>query len=113
MPMRLILLLALVALSPIGAPAQSPGRLSIEPYTFRTYDGRSVPAELGKLRVSEHRGVAGAKEITVSFVRLRSTSSAPGSPIVWLAGGPGIPGIGMAKVPVYYALFDKLRSVAD
>lgn len=32
---------------------------------------------------------------------------------MWLAGGTIVPGVGMAKVPVYFRLFDKLREVAD
>lgn len=109
--MRLIALLMLVALTAHSGDSQSSNRL--EPYTFRTYDGKSIEAELGRLRLPERRGVAGTHNITVSFVRLRSTSPTPGSPIVWLAGGPGVPGVVMARVPVYFALFDKLRAVGD
>lgn len=41
------------------------------------------------------------------------TAERPGSPIVFLAGGPGVPGIGMGRVPVYFRLFQQLRSVSD
>src|SRR5262249_41617817 len=37
----------------------------------------------------------------------------PGNPIVFLMGGPGIPGSVMAPIPPYFTLFDSLRSVAD
>ena len=104
-------LCTLVLAAPVAAQSRNP--LVFEPYTFRTYDGRAIPAELGTLEMPEHRGTPGTRTVTIAFVRLRSTSSAPGAPIVWLAGGPGIPGIAMAKVPVYFALFEKLREVGD
>lgn len=89
------------------------GKLVIEPYVFRTYAGREVPAELGRLWVRENRGGQSRRLIQLAFVRLKSTAAIPGPPIVFLAGGPGAPGIGMGRVPVYFALFDKLREVSD
>jgi Predicted hydrolases or acyltransferases (alpha/beta hydrolase superfamily) len=89
------------------------GQLVIEPYSFRTYDGRELPAELGKLWVRENRSGKSNRLIQLTFVRLKSTAASPGSPIVFLAGGPGAPGIGMGRVPVYFRLFDKLREVSD
>jgi pimeloyl-ACP methyl ester carboxylesterase len=46
-------------------------------------------------------------------VRLRSTANEPGPPLVFLAGGPGAPGIGMGRVPIYFRLFERLREVGD
>lgn len=93
--------------------SQESGRLFIEPYVFRTYDGKEHPADFGKLWVSENRGRQSGRLIQLAFVRLKSRAANPGSPIVFLAGGPGAPGIGMGRIPVYFSLFDKLREVAD
>jgi pimeloyl-ACP methyl ester carboxylesterase len=89
------------------------GKLVIEPYTFKTYAGKEISAELGKLSVRENRNNQSKRLIQLAFVRLKSTAAKPGSPIVFLAGGPGAPGIGMGRVPVYFSLFDKLREAAD
>jgi pimeloyl-ACP methyl ester carboxylesterase len=110
-----LLLLCLVICS-INARAQDApraGGLVVEPYTLQTYDGRSYDAELGRLWVRENRASRSDKLIRLAFVRLKSTARQPAPPVVWLAGGPGVPGVGMAKVPVYFRLFEKLREVAD
>ncbi|MFL6228136.1 MAG: alpha/beta hydrolase [Pyrinomonadaceae bacterium] len=111
--------LALLLLCPVAfhqvADAQNvrAGQLVVEPYTLQTYDGRDHAAEFGRLWVRENRAARSDRLIQLAFVRLKSTARQPASPIVWLAGGPGVPGIGMAKVPVYYSLFERLREVAD
>ena len=89
------------------------GQLAVEPYGFKTFAGKEVPAELGKLWVSESRDGQSKRLIQLAFVRLKSSAAKPGSPIVFLAGGPGAPGIGMGRVPVYFSLFEKLREVSD
>lgn len=89
------------------------GDLRFEPFSLMTFDGQSHPAELGRLAVPENRRQSSNRLITIAFVRLKSTAQQPAAPIVFLAGGPGIPGAVMARVPVYYDLFDQLRQVAD
>ncbi len=89
------------------------GQLVIEPHTFRTFDGKEHSAELGKLSVRESRNGKSRRLIQLAFVRLRSTAAQPSAPIVFLAGGPGIPGIGLGQVPVYFSLFERLREVSD
>lgn len=89
------------------------GKLTLEPYAFKTFDGKEIPAELGKLSVRENRGGKSNRMIELAFVRLKSTAAQPGAPIVWLSGGPGVPGIVMARVPVYFSLFNRLREVSD
>lgn len=89
------------------------GKLAVEPYGFKTFAGKEIPAELGRLWVRENRNGNSNRLIQLAFVRLKSTAASPGSPIVFLAGGPGAPGIGMGRVPVYFSLFDKLREVSD
>ena len=97
----------------INGQAARAGQLIIEPYGFKTFAGKEIPAELGKLWVRENRNSQSKRLIQLTFVRLKSTAAKPGSPIVFLAGGPGAPGIGMGRVPVYFSLFDKLREVSD
>jgi hypothetical protein len=82
-----------------GASGPAPPRAVFEPYELRLLDGRTVAAELGRLRVPERRGRAGGRELGLAFVRLRSTSARPGAPIVFLAGGPGDSGIEIARIP--------------
>jgi pimeloyl-ACP methyl ester carboxylesterase len=104
-----ILISALVMPYPRAASAQ----IAFEPYSLRTYDGEQHKIELGKLTVPESRANPGGPTVTVAFLRLRSTSPNPGSPIVFLMGGPGIPATVMAPIPPYWRLFDALRSSGD
>ncbi|HKR00279.1 MAG TPA: alpha/beta hydrolase, partial [Pyrinomonadaceae bacterium] len=96
-----------------NAQEERAGKLSVEPYTLRTFDGKEVPAELGRLWVRENRARQSGRLIQITFVRLKARTSDPGPPVVWLAGGPGVPGILMGQIPVYFRLFDSLRDVAD
>jgi len=97
----------------MSAQSAAVGDLHLEPYSFRTYDGNTHPAELGHLEVLQDRGIPAKGLIQVGFVRLRSTAQKPGSPIVFLPGGPGIPGTVLGAVPVYYELLEKLQAEAD
>ena len=112
---RLPVVLTLCAVLRISAFTQQfrAGQASFEPYTLATYDGQSHAAELGHLWVPENRQVNSSGLVRLAFVRLKSSAAEPGSPIIYLAGGPGIPAIVMARVPVYYDLFEKLRQIAD
>ena len=114
--MRLVwALCSLTALLP-GSPAfaqDAAGRLTREPYTLSTFDGQHHDAELGSLTVRENRANASSPVIKLAFLRVPSTSQKPLAPIVFLMGGPGIPGTVIARVPDYYRLFEKLREIAD
>lgn len=70
-----------------------PGDLEFEPYTFQSSDGQKLSAQLGRLAVPESRKNPGGRLIKLAFVRLKSTSNNPGPPIIFLSGGPGVPGI--------------------
>ena len=80
--------------------------------TVRSWDGRSMPAELVGLPVPERRSRPG-RTITVAALRFASTAERPGRPIVFLMGGPGIPGTVMVPIPPYFTLFERLREIAD
>ena len=107
--------LLFLLLAPPFLRAQTPNEAGVswETSTFRSFDGQEHQADLGRLRVRENRRSGSSKLIGLAFLRLRSTAEKPGAPIVFLAGGPGVPGSVMAKVPVYYRLFAELQKVAD
>ena len=109
----LALVFAVACASATQGQQPTAGTVVVEPYSYRTFDGNEFPAELGKLWVRENRNGSSNRLIQLAFVRLKSTAERPGSPIVFLAGGPGAPGIGMGRVPVYFRLFQQLRSVSD
>lgn len=97
----------------LDAGAQDPGRIRWEPYELRVGRELVEPAELGRLEVPERRGSTSDRTVTLAFVRLPSRSDSPAAPIVYLDGGPGGSGVGLARVPAYHRLFDALRDVAD
>ena len=105
--------LVLVFVLPVALWAQAPATANLvkESYNFTTYDGQNFPAELFTLTVAARPGHTDS--IRLKFVRLRTLASNPRSPLVFLAGGPGIPGIGIAKVPVYFSLFRWLQQDRD
>lgn len=77
-----------------------------EPYTYKAA-GNEVDAELGHITVPENRSDPNSRQIELTFVRFKSTSPNPGSPIVYLAGGPGGSGIASgrgARFPVFMAM---------
>jgi pimeloyl-ACP methyl ester carboxylesterase len=109
----------MLVVSVLGALA-SPGSLQAadstlvaEPFRLRTYDGEEHSAELLRFRVPESRVRPSARTIQVAVLRLKTRSRTPGAPIFFLAGGPGIPGIGMARAPLYFRLFDRLCDQGD
>ena len=71
------------------------------------------PADLEKLTVLEDRTKPGGRKIELAFARLKSTAAKPGSPIVYLDGGPGGSGIGLYRVAEYQVLFDAMRAAGD
>jgi pimeloyl-ACP methyl ester carboxylesterase len=71
-----------------------------------------MPAELIRVTVPENRAKV-THTISVAALRIPSTAGQPGRPIVFLMGGPGIPGTVMAPIPPYFTLFQRLREVAD
>ena len=72
-----------------------------------------TPSDLEKLTVLEDRTKPGGRKIELAFARLKSTSPAPGAPIIYLDGGPGGSGIGLYRIDEYRRLFDGLRAAGD
>lgn len=109
---RAFLLITLVAVSYATTKAQAkPGELKIEPYTFKTFDGKEMPAEMGRLIVLEKRSNPSGKTIELVFVRLKSTAPNPGPPLFVLAGGPG--GSGITETKIFFHVFQQLLGLGD
>ena len=72
-----------------------------------------VNAELGRLTVPLRRSKPEAGSAELAFLRLKSTAANPGAPIVYLAGGPGGSGIGVARNPGAAPVLRRLTSIAD
>ena len=111
---RVWLMAAAIVLAPmmVLASQQRVPTLRTETTTLRSYDGREMPAEVLRITVPERRAHPG-RTVIVGALRLRSSATNPGHPIVFLMGGPGIPGTVMAPIPAYFTLFQRLRAVAD
>jgi hypothetical protein len=67
-----------------------------EPYVYQ-YAGQRVIGELGHFQVPERYDHPFGPKITLAFLRLKSTSHTLGTPMVYLAGGPGGSAIHLAK----------------
>ena len=90
-------LVCCLLLHAVGYAQAADYNLTIEPFTFQTANGRTVEAERGTFMVPENRQHDTGKRIKLAFVRFKSTNPNPGSPIVYLAGGPGGSGSGTAR----------------
>ena len=85
--------------------------VTFTPVTVTGRDGTSVAAEQGVMRVPENRSRAGGRIIELHFLRFKATGQQPGSPIVFLAGGPG--GSGIATARGQLPLFTAMREFGD
>jgi pimeloyl-ACP methyl ester carboxylesterase len=94
-------------------PESTRPRLTFKPHTIQVLDGTTRPAEIGRLAVPELHAQPGGRSIAIAFLRLRTPSTTPGPPVVFLPGGPGYPGTLLARAPAYIRLFEKLREQSD
>ncbi|MXO57661.1 alpha/beta fold hydrolase [Altererythrobacter gangjinensis] len=65
--------------------------------SFTSDAGQTVEALEGSFSVPENRTDPDSRTLTLRYVRFAATGDKPGSPIVYLAGGPGGSGIATAK----------------
>lgn len=91
---------------------QKVGDLKIEPYVFENSKKEKADAEFGRLTVPENRNNPNSRAIELAFVRFKSTAPNPGSPIIYLAGGPGGSGISAARGN-RFGLFMAMREFGD
>ena len=101
-----------LATSALAAPPPLDS-LHLETRMFRTSSGNVVHGEEGWLGVPERRGAAGTRTIPLRFVRLRSTASPGGTPLFYLAGGPGDTGTGLARDPDLLERWTTLLEAGD
>lgn len=87
--------------------------IAFAPHEWTDSKGQKVQAEMGKLRVPENRSRADSKQIELTVVRLKSKSSSPGSPVFYLAGGPGGSAINEAQLPYMKPLIERLQENHD
>lgn len=91
-------------------------RLIMVMVMLTAWAGKAVaqgPADLEKFTVLENRAKPSGAKIELAFGRLKSTAAKPGSPIVYLDGGPGGSAIGLYRIEEYKQTFDALRAVGD
>jgi pimeloyl-ACP methyl ester carboxylesterase len=79
---------------------------------FKANDGQETDAFEGFIMVAENRNNAQSRKIRINYVRFPATGTKKGSPIIYLAGGPGGSGIATAKWR-RFPLFVALREHAD
>ena len=96
----------------VSACTSTPVAKSEEAITFEANSGDTTSAYAGSFVVPEYRADSQSKAITLRYVRFPSTADKPGSPIVYLSGGPGGSGIGTAKWR-RYPLFQAMAAHGD
>lgn len=74
-----------------GPPIEWQGRALTAP------SGKSISAEVGRIRVPENRARPGVHTIEVAFVRVKARPGLDGPPSFLLAGGPGASGIALVE----------------
>jgi pimeloyl-ACP methyl ester carboxylesterase len=108
----LVILLCILMMAGAVAPAKTkqPG-LKMEPFVFEG-GGQKIDAEMGWLEAPQNRAKPDGPKAELPVVRFRSTAKAPGSPIVFMNGGPGNSGINAARGPAF-SLLMRLREIGD
>jgi pimeloyl-ACP methyl ester carboxylesterase len=107
------LFLLLGSLAPQALPAPDPVEV-VAPDSLVSFDGRVRPAERRTLTLREPvDGRPDAARLEIVYLRLPARSGTGRSPIVFLMGGPGVPGSIIGRVPPYWSLFDRLSAERD
>jgi pimeloyl-ACP methyl ester carboxylesterase len=99
------------ALSLAICAAVAAAELPTERVVLQSFDGRSAPAEMGRITAPASRRNPG-RQVSVAFYRLPAKNPGKSIPIVFLMGGPGVPATFIAKVPPYFDLFDALSGLS-
>lgn len=103
-----------VSLTSYFADAQDyHGRLTTKNKAFKTTSGTVVHATVGSLQVPENRANPNSEDISVHFVQLKSTSSNPEVPLIYLEGGPGQSCTWQAEDPHYLERWLPFLEVSD
>jgi pimeloyl-ACP methyl ester carboxylesterase len=89
-----------------------PSPIMWEKFKFNAPQVGVVDAERGWVQVPERHAEPAGKKIRLYVVKLPATTSKPGPPIVWLAGGPGNSG-SRTPASAWYPAFEALRKYGD
>ena len=77
-------------------------------------DGQKVQAFEGSIEVPENRNNPDSRLIRVHYLRFPATGNQAGSPVIYLAGGPGGSGISTVAYPGFrFPLFMAMREFGD
>jgi pimeloyl-ACP methyl ester carboxylesterase len=108
--MRVFESLATMAVAFMSAHTQAT-TIQWTPFTYTSAAGESMPADSGRVTVPERHGKSGAT-IQLAVIRIRSTATAPGVPIIYIAGGPGGSGTAGIRGDLFPTV-DAFRAVSD
>lgn len=97
----------------IALSSQKPDQLEWAPITFTTDAGETTDAERAVITVPERHSNPSGAQIKLPLIRFKSKSPTPGTPIIYLAGGPGSSGLSSAKRDQYFPAAMALREVSD
>lgn len=106
------LALLMAASSLTFSPGSAHAAPNEEAITFEAGNGESVEAYRGTLTVPMNRSDPNSGTTKLAYVRFPATTDSPGSPIVYLSGGPGGSGIGTARGE-RFPLFMAMRQHGD
>ena len=82
----------LALLIPCSALAQFSTDLKIGPRVVQ-FGLQRIDTEIGTFSVPERYAQPRGRKITLAFIRYKATTANPGTPVLYLAGGPGTSGI--------------------
>ena len=100
-PRLVLVALAVLTASPALSDLTGMALPTRQPFSWERQGAKEpIRAELWRIRVPENRQRPSRGDIELAFIRLTSTASRPGPPIVWLAGGPGESGTDALKGPL-------------
>ena len=110
----LITVFLILILSSLFCRAGETSVVNEVPIVFETMGGETTDAFQGEVLVPENRSNPKSRMIPIRYVRFPATTTKPGPPIIYLAGGPGGSGIMTAKYPNFrFPLFMALRAHGD
>ena len=100
--MRIItILLSLLIITFCSIAQESNKKLNLEDKSFTSQSGVKVEAQAGNLKVPENRSNPKSPEISIYFIKLKSANPNPGTPLIYLEGGPGSSCSWQAEEPYY------------
>jgi len=110
--MKLFSLISLVLITSCMTPTVAPTISGETAIIFEATSGETVSAFAGRFTVPENRNATDSRSLTLKYVRFPATGEKPGTPTIYLAGGPGGSGIEAAKRQ-RFPLFMAMREFGD